>query len=49
MPRPKSLSPPTVIKHRKEGTRCFVALRPELEKAFAGLLASILKFRKCTA
>ncbi|MBO0764323.1 MAG: helix-turn-helix transcriptional regulator [Hyphomicrobiaceae bacterium] len=35
-----------VIKHRKEGTRCFVVLRPELEKAFPGLLASILKFRK---
>jgi DNA-binding transcriptional ArsR family regulator len=34
-----------VINHRKEGTRCFVALRPELETAFPGLLASILKFR----
>jgi DNA-binding transcriptional ArsR family regulator len=33
-----------VINHRKEGTRCFVALRPELEKTFPGLLASILKF-----
>jgi DNA-binding transcriptional ArsR family regulator len=38
-----------VIQHRKEGTRCFVALRPELEKAFPGLLASILKFRKRSA
>lgn len=33
-----------VINHRKEGTRCFVVLRPELEKTFPGLLASILKF-----
>lgn len=35
-----------VIKHRKEGTRCFVALRPELEETFPGLLGSILKFGK---
>jgi DNA-binding transcriptional ArsR family regulator len=33
-----------VINHRKEGTRCYVALRPELDKAFPGLLGSILKF-----
>lgn len=33
-----------VILHRKEGTRCFVSLRPELESAFPGLLASILRF-----
>lgn len=33
-----------VIKHRKEGTRCFVALRPELEQTFPGLLGAILKF-----
>jgi DNA-binding transcriptional ArsR family regulator len=32
-----------VIRHRKEGTRCFVALRPELDKAFPGLLPAILK------
>jgi DNA-binding transcriptional ArsR family regulator len=32
-----------VITHRKEGTRCFVALRPELEKAFPGLLTAVLK------
>jgi DNA-binding transcriptional ArsR family regulator len=31
-----------VINHRKEGTRCFVTLRPELEQTFPGLLASIL-------
>lgn len=35
-----------VINHRKEGTRCFVTLRPELETSFPGLLASILKFGK---
>jgi DNA-binding transcriptional ArsR family regulator len=35
-----------VINHRKEGTRCYVALRPELEEAFPGLLGSILKFGK---
>ncbi len=35
-----------VINHRKDGTRCFVSLRPELEKKFPGLIASILRFRK---
>jgi DNA-binding transcriptional ArsR family regulator len=35
-----------IITHRKEGTRCFVALRPDLETTFPGLLASILKYRK---
>lgn len=35
-----------IINHRKEGTRCFVSLRPELDKAFPGLLASILHFSK---
>ena len=35
-----------VINHRKEGTRCFVTLRPELETTFPGLIASILKFGK---
>lgn len=35
-----------VINHRKEGTRCFVALRPELEAKFPGLVASIMKFEK---
>lgn len=33
-----------VITHRKVGTRCYVGLRPELEKTFPGLLASILRF-----
>jgi DNA-binding transcriptional ArsR family regulator len=31
-----------VIAHRKEGTRCFVTLRPELERRFPGLLKSVL-------
>jgi DNA-binding transcriptional ArsR family regulator len=31
-----------VISHRKEGTRCFVGLRPELEQRFPGLLASVM-------
>lgn len=33
-----------VIHHRKQGTRCFVSLRPELEQRFPGLLSSILQF-----
>jgi DNA-binding transcriptional ArsR family regulator len=33
-----------VIVHRKEGTRCFVALRPELEAVFPGLLGCVLGF-----
>ena len=31
-----------IIAHRAEGTRCFVALRPDLEQRFPGLLASVL-------
>jgi DNA-binding transcriptional ArsR family regulator len=38
-----------VIQHRKEGTRCFVSLRPDLETAFPGLLASILRFGETDA
>ena len=34
-----------VITHRKAGTRCFVALRPELEERFPGLIKSILHVR----
>ena len=33
-----------IIQHRKEGTRCFVSVRPDLEAAFPGLLASVLRF-----
>lgn len=40
----KALRLAGVIVHRKEGTRCFVSLRRELEEAFPGLLACILQF-----
>lgn len=33
-----------ILQHRKEGTRCFVSLRPELEQVFPGLLESVLRF-----
>lgn len=33
-----------LITHRKEGTRCFVALRAELEQIFPGLVPTVLKF-----
>lgn len=33
-----------VICNRGDGTRCFVSLRPELERTFPGLLKSILDF-----
>ena len=35
-----------IIQHRKEGTRCFVSLCPDLEAAFPGLLAYVLRFDK---
>jgi len=40
----KTLREAGVIQHRKEGTRCFVALRPDLETRYPGLLKSILSF-----
>jgi len=40
----KQLREAGVVVHRKEGTRCFVALRPEIERKFPGLLESVLKF-----
>src|SRR3954452_22785774 len=40
----KALREAGVICRRKEGTRCFVSLRPELELRFPGLLASVLRF-----
>ena len=33
-----------VIDHRKDGTRCFVSLRPDLERVLPGLLRCILEF-----
>lgn len=38
----KSLRKAGLINHRKEGTRCFVALRPEIDLIFPGLLPSVL-------
>ena len=35
-----------LINHRKDGTRCFVSLRPELEDVFPGLLKSVLGFAR---
>ena len=35
-----------IIQHRKEGTRCFVSVRPDLEQTFPGLLASVLQFHR---
>lgn len=40
----KTLRLAGVIDHRKDGTRCFVSLRPGLEQRFPGLLAFILRF-----
>jgi DNA-binding transcriptional ArsR family regulator len=33
-----------VIDHRRDGTRCFVSLRSDLDRLFPGLLDCILKF-----
>ena len=35
-----------VINHRKDGTRCFVALRPELDDHFPGLLDTVMKLAR---
>ena len=35
-----------IISNHADGTRCIVSLRPELERAFPGLLKSILSFAK---
>jgi DNA-binding transcriptional ArsR family regulator len=39
----KTLRHAGVINHRKVGTRCHVALRPDLDHALPGLLPPILK------
>jgi DNA-binding transcriptional ArsR family regulator len=39
----KTLREAGVIRHRKEGTRCYVSLRPELDAAFPGLLEAVLQ------
>lgn len=40
----KALREAGILRHRKEGTRCFVSLRPEFEAAFPGLLETVLRF-----
>ena len=40
----KQLREAGLIVHRKEGTRCFVSLRPDIESLYPGLLQSVLKF-----
>ncbi|MBX3039110.1 MAG: helix-turn-helix transcriptional regulator [Bdellovibrionaceae bacterium] len=35
-----------LIEHRKEGTRCFISLRRDLEKTYPGLLSAILKSKR---
>src|SRR4051812_3873484 len=42
----KALRSAGVIEHRKDGTRCFVSLRPDLERVFPGLLRCILGFAR---
>lgn len=39
----KTLRMSGLINHRKEGTRCFVAVRPELHQVYPGLLESVLR------
>jgi DNA-binding transcriptional ArsR family regulator len=40
----KTLRTAGLIDHRKDGTRCYVSLRPDLERVFPGLLGCILGF-----
>jgi DNA-binding transcriptional ArsR family regulator len=40
----KQLREAGIVIHRKEGTRCFVSLRPDIEERFPGLLNSVVKF-----
>ena len=39
----KTLRLAGVITHRREGTRCYLSLRPDLEKLYPGLMKSIMK------
>jgi DNA-binding transcriptional ArsR family regulator len=41
----KTLRLAGLIDHRKEGTRCFVSLRKDIETNFPGLLKAVLKAR----
>lgn|SRR5690606_20962730 len=38
----KTLRLAGLITHRREGTRCFISLRPDIKELFPGLLRSIL-------
>ena len=40
----KQLREAGLIQHRKEGTRCFVSLRPDIGMLYPGLLESVVKF-----
>jgi DNA-binding transcriptional ArsR family regulator len=35
-----------LVHHRREGTRCWVSLRGEIEQRFPGLLATVLRLAK---
>lgn len=37
-----------VINHRKDGIRCFVSLRPDLERTYPGLVKTVLGFVRTT-
>lgn len=39
----KTLRLAGLVDHRKEGTRCFMSLRRDIEKCFPGLLKAVLK------
>jgi DNA-binding transcriptional ArsR family regulator len=39
----KALREAGILHHRKEGTRCYVSLRPDLERRFPGLLEAVLR------
>jgi DNA-binding transcriptional ArsR family regulator len=38
-----------LIAHRKDGTRCFVSLRPELSRRFPGLVDTVLRLAAVNA
>jgi DNA-binding transcriptional ArsR family regulator len=38
-----------IIVHRKEGTRCFVSIRPDLEERFPGLIEAVRRFAPAKA
>lgn len=42
----KKLRMAGLIEHRKEGTRCYISPRKEIETVYPGLLATVLKSKK---